>query len=127
MLYGYAARKTPSEGIHDPLSARIVVFENNGKKVLLVSSDLGSYGRDVFPVIQKSIMDKFRLKESELFLSTIHTHSSPILSLNKEKGNPNNIKYTEELNKSYWWLLMKHCKNLKPVHTGVGVGSSRLV
>ncbi len=41
MLYGYASRKTPSEGVHDPLSARAVVFENNGKKVVLVSSDLG--------------------------------------------------------------------------------------
>ena len=81
-------RKTPSEGIHDPLSARAIVFENNGKKVVLVSSDLGSYGSEVFSIIQKSILDKFNLKESELFLSAIHSHSSPVLSLNKERGNP---------------------------------------
>ena len=35
MLYGYSSRKTLSEGVHDPLSARAVVFENNGKKVVL--------------------------------------------------------------------------------------------
>lgn len=96
-LYGYSSRKTYSEGIHDPLSARAVVFENNGKKFVLVSSDLGSYGSEVFPVIQKSILDKFGLKESELFLSTIHSHSAPILSLNDQTGDPNNIEYTKTL------------------------------
>jgi len=100
----YSSRKTPSEGVHDPLSARIVVFESNGKKFVLVSSDLGSYGRDVFPEIQKSILDKYNLKESELFLSTIHSHSSPILSLNQERGNPNNIKYTERVEQKIAWL-----------------------
>jgi hypothetical protein len=28
-LYGYSARKTYSESIHDPLSARAVIFENS--------------------------------------------------------------------------------------------------
>jgi neutral ceramidase len=124
MLYGYASRKTPSEGVHDPLSARAIAFENGGKKFVLISSDLGSYGREVFPAIQKSILEKYNLKESELFLSTVHSHSSPILSLDKEKGNPNNIQYTETLNKRLVNLVGEALKNLKPVQTGIGVGSS---
>jgi len=124
MLYGYASRKTPSEGIHDPLNARAVVFENGGKKFVIVSSDLGSYGSEVFPTIQNSILEKFKLKESELFLSTIHSHSSPILSLNSETGNPNNIKYTEILNQKLLTLIGEAFKDLKPVHTGIGTGSS---
>jgi hypothetical protein len=32
MLYGYNARKTPSECILDSLSSRAIVFENVGKK-----------------------------------------------------------------------------------------------
>jgi hypothetical protein len=124
MLYGYASRKTPSEGVHDPLSARAVVFENNGKKVVLVSSDLGSYGEEVFSIIQKNILGKFKLKESELFLSTIHSHSSPVLSLNKETGDPNNIKYTEVLNQKLLTVIEEAFKNLTPVHTAVGKGYS---
>lgn len=123
-LYGYSSRKTLSEGVHDPLSARAIVFENNGKRVVLVSSDLGSYGDEVFPTIQKSILDKFNLKESELFLSAIHSHSSPILSLNEETGDPNNIQYTETLNQKLLTVIGEAFNNLKPVHTGVGVGSS---
>lgn len=124
MLYGYTSRKTLSEGVHDPLSARAVVFENNGRKIVLVSSDLGSYGGEVFPTIQKSILDKFHLKESELFLSAIHSHSSPVLSLNKETGDPNNIKYTEILNRKLLTVIEQAFKNLKPVNIGIGKGSS---
>lgn len=124
MLYGYSSRKTLSEGVHDPLSARAVVFENNGKKVVLVSSDLGSYGPEVFSVLQKSILEKFNLKESELFLSAIHSHSSPILSLDNESGNPNNIQYTGALNQKLLTVIGEAFKNLQPVNVGVGVGSS---
>lgn len=123
-LYGYASRKTYSEGVHDPLSARAVVFENNGKRLLLVSSDLGSFARDVFPVVQKSIMDRFKLDESEIFLSAIHSHSSPILSLNPETGDPNNIEYTKKLQKILLDLIDNAFKNMQPVLTGSGTGSS---
>lgn len=123
-LYGYASRKTYSEGVHDPLTARAVVFENNGKRLLLVSSDLGSFARDVFPVFQKSIMDKFNLDESEIFLSTIHTHSSPILSLSPETGDANNIEYTKKLQKKLLDLIDDAFKKMQPVLTGSGTGSS---
>jgi predicted ThiF/HesA family dinucleotide-utilizing enzyme len=123
-LYGYASRKTYSEGVHDPLSARVVVFENNGRKIVLVSTDIGSYGSEVFTVFQKSIMEKFGLKESELFLSTIHSHSSPVLSLNTETGDPNNIEYTKTFQQKLLNVIGEAMKNMKPVQTGAGTGSS---
>jgi neutral ceramidase len=123
-LYGYSSRKAYSEGIHDPLFARVVVFENIGKKVVLVSTDLGSFGSEVFPVIQKSILDKFNLKESELFLSTIHSHSTPILSLNPETGDPNNIEYTKVLQEKLITVITEAFGNMKTVQTGLGSGSS---
>jgi hypothetical protein len=123
-LYGYASRKTYSEGIHDPLSVRVAAFENNGGKIVLVSTDIGSYSSEVFPVFQKSIMEKFKLKESELFLSTIHSHSSPILSLNAETGDPNNIEYTRTLQQKLLNVIGEALSNMKPVKTGVGKGYS---
>jgi hypothetical protein len=61
-LYGYASRKAPSEGVHDQLYARAIVFENEGKKFVLVSSDLGSYGSEVVTTFRKSILEKYNLK-----------------------------------------------------------------
>lgn len=123
-LYGYASRKDYSEGVHDPLSARVVAFENNGKRVVLISSDLGSYSRDVFPVFRKSIMDKYKLDESEIFISAIHSHSSPILSLDQENGDPNNVRYTRMLNQKLLDLVGEALAGMKPVRTAVGSGSS---
>lgn len=123
-LYGYASRKTYSEGVHDPLTARAVVFGNSGNKILLVSTDIGSFGSEVFPVFRKAVMDKFGLKESEIFLSAIHSHSSPVLSLNPEAGDPNNIEYTRTLQDKLLGLIDEALNNMKPVMTGSGAGSS---
>jgi hypothetical protein len=124
MLYGYASRKTLSEGVHDRLSARAAVFENSGKKVVFISSDLGSYGDSVFRVFQKSILERFDLKESELFLSAIHSHSSPVLSLRTREADVHNTRYTKELNQKLLTVIDEAFSNLQPVHTAVGVGYS---
>lgn len=123
-LYGYASRKAYSEGVHDTLYARVLVLEISGKKIVMVSSDLGSYGSEVFPVFQQSIIEKFQLGESELFLTTIHSHSSPVLSVNSETGDPNNIKYTNELLQKLVKVIDEAIKNMKPVLVATGSGSS---
>jgi neutral ceramidase len=123
-LYGYSSRKAYSEGIHDPLSARVVAFENSGKKFILVSTDLGSFGSEVFPVIQKNVLDKFGLKDSELFISTIHSHSAPVLSLDLETGDPNNIEYTKTLQQKLITVISEALAKMKTVQTGLGSGSS---
>jgi neutral ceramidase len=124
MLYGYASRKTLSEGIHDHLFARAVAFENGGKKLVMVSSDLGSYTDTLYTVIKKSIMEKYGLKDSEFFLATIHSHSSPVVSLDKNKINVNNVQYTQGLKQKLLVLVGDALKNMKPVNTGTGVGYS---
>ncbi|MGQ9620822.1 MAG: neutral/alkaline non-lysosomal ceramidase N-terminal domain-containing protein [Bacteroidales bacterium] len=123
-LYGYSSRKTFSEGVHDSLYARIVFFENNGSRILFISSDVGSFSNQVFTVFREKILEKFRLRESELFLSAIHSHSAPVLTFDTTGGNNNNVIYTN-------WLMQQLLKgigdasgNLQPVLTGVGAGSS---
>lgn len=124
MLYGYASRKTLSEGVHDRLSARAIVFENGGKKVVMVSSDLGSYSDSIYRVFRRSIMDKYNLNESELFLSTIHSHSSPSLTLSNNEADISNKKYTKDLNQKLLTLIGEAISGLKPVRTATGAGYS---
>ncbi|HLN54784.1 MAG TPA: neutral/alkaline non-lysosomal ceramidase N-terminal domain-containing protein [Bacteroidales bacterium] len=124
MLYGYASRKTPSEGVHDPLFLRITMFENGGRKVLFVSSDLGSYPAEVFTVIRNKLISEYSFNESEIFISTIHTHSSPILTLNSETGFPANVSYTEWLSGKLVSAVGDAIKNLKPVTVIAGIGYS---
>jgi hypothetical protein len=123
-MAGYAGRKALSDGIHDPLSARIVVFENNGKRLVLVSTDLlGFYGGTAEP-LRKAIMDEFKLKPSELFLTAIHTHAGPTLTIDKKKGHPNNLEYTESLKSKLIKVIRSAFDNIGEVRTGIGVGYS---
>ncbi len=123
-LYGYSSRKNYSEGVHDKLYARIVVLENGSKHLVMISSDLGSYSEELFPVIRQQILERFGLEESELFLSTVHSHSSPVLTLNSETGDPNNIRYTELLIQKLISATGEAFNNLSPARVGLGRGHS---
>jgi hypothetical protein len=124
MMSGYAGRKDPSTGVHDNLYARAVAFENNGKRLVLVSTDLiGFYGGS-FNYCQKDILSTFNLEPSELLLAGIHTHSAPTLSIDKEKGYPNNLAYTENLKNKLIDVIREALNNLNPVQMGIGTGYS---
>ncbi|MHC4657071.1 MAG: neutral/alkaline non-lysosomal ceramidase N-terminal domain-containing protein [Planctomycetota bacterium] len=123
-MAGYAARKTLSEGVHDPLSARVVLFENDDKRLVLVSTDLlGFYNKTAEP-LRKAIIEEFKLKPSELFLTAIHTHAGPSLTIDKKKGHPNNLEYTESLKSKLIKVIRKAFDNVGEVRTGIGVGYS---
>lgn len=77
-MAGYGSRTGLSKGVHDPLSARAVAFENNGKRLVLVSTDIIGFYNGTADYLRKIILDEFKLKPSELFLSAIHTHSGRV-------------------------------------------------
>ena len=123
-MSGYGARTALSEDVHDPLSARVVAFESNGERLVLVSSDLLGFYGGTAEHFRKVILSKLELKTGELFLSAIHTHDGPTLTIDKEKGHPNNFEYTKNLEGRLIEVIRKALNNTGPVHTGAGVGYS---
>jgi neutral ceramidase len=121
-MAGYSARTALSEDVHDPLSARVVAFENNGKRLVLLSSDLIGYYGGTAEHMRKVISSKFNLEPGELFLSAIHTHDAPALTMDKEKGHPNNLEYTRTLETRLIEVIGRALKNTRPVRVGTGVG-----
>ena len=123
-MSGYGARTTLSEDVHDPLSVRVVVFESDGKRLVLVSSDLLGFYGGTAEQFRKVILSEFELKPGELFLSSIHTHDGPTLTMDEEKGHTNNLEYTKNLQGRLIEVIRKAIKNTGPVHIGAGVGYS---
>jgi len=131
-MAGYGSRTGLSTGVHDPLSARVVVFggtplrgnPNNGKRLVLVSTDLIGFYDGTAEYMRKVLLDEFQLESSELFLSAVHTHAGPSLTINKEKGHPNNLEYTERLKVKLIEVIRKALSNMGPVYIGAGVGYS---
>jgi len=122
-MSGYAGRKALSTGVHDPLSARAVAFEANGKRLVLISTDIIGYYEDVANYMRQALMAEFNLQPSELFLAGIHTHAAPTPTLNPERAHANNVEYTEGLKPKLIEAVRKALANLEPVKLGVGVGS----
>ncbi len=123
-MAGYESRKDLSQGIHDPLSARAVAFEQSGQKLVLVSVDtLGFYNRTA-PPFRQAILEACQLKPAELFLCAIHTHSAPTLTLDAAQVHTNNYEYTRGLQAKLVEVVKRALEQLGPVQIGVGIGSS---
>lgn len=123
VLAGYAGRTNLSTGVHDPLFARAVAFEEGGKRLVLVSSDLIGYYKTV-NYMRSAILDACNLKPEELLLTAIHTHAAPTASLEPEKPHPNNVEYTKTVSVRLVKLVQQALAGLKPARIGVGIGAS---
>jgi neutral ceramidase len=124
MLAGYGSRRGLSQGVHDPLSARVVAFEQDGKRLVLVSTDLlGFYGGSAESA-RKAILKVCRLQPSELFLTAIHTHAAPTITLQSEKVHANNTEYTKTLETQLVAVVREALAHTTPVQIAVGSGSS---
>jgi len=122
-MSGYGSRKDLSIGVHDPLSARVLVFANGSEKLVLVSADLIGYYDGTADYLRKAILEACDLEASELFLTAIHTHSAPTLTYDVEHGHPNNVAYTETFKTRLIEAVQKAMKNAGPAQMGVATGS----
>lgn len=121
-MSGYAGRKGLSQAVHDPLSARVVAFSNNGKRLVLVSTDLIGFYGGTAERFRKVLTEEFGLNQSELFLSGIHTHAGPSLTLDEKNGHANNLEYTQDLEAKLVKVIRQALGNMEPVRIGAGVG-----
>jgi neutral/alkaline ceramidase-like enzyme len=123
-LAGYGARKGLSQGVHDPLSARVVVWKNQEHRLVLVSTDLIGFYSGSAEILRQAILKECKLKPSELFLSAIHTHSGPNLCIDKDKGHKHNYEYTQILKNKLVQVIRQASENLNPIQIGAGIGYS---
>ena len=77
-MAGYASRTQLSEGVHDPLLARVVVFELGDQRLVLVSTDIIGFYGGTADHFRKIILEEFDLEPGELFLSSVHTHAGRV-------------------------------------------------
>jgi neutral ceramidase len=123
-MAGYQSRTNLSTGIHDPLSARAVAFEQDGNRLVLVSLDnLGFYNGTAEP-LRQAIVEAAQLKPSELFLCAIHTHSAPTLALQPDRSHSHNVTYTHSLQSKLGDLVRKCLADLAPATVNTASGAS---
>jgi len=125
-MFGYDARKDLSTGVHDPLSARVLAFEAGGKRLVLVSTDLIGFYSGTADHMRQALLSEFSLQPSELFLTAIHNHAGPALTIDPQRGHANNLEYTERLKGKLIEVVRQALGSMEPVRLGLGVGSCPL-
>ena len=113
-----------SEGVHDRLFARALAFRNGSRKVVLVSCDLSGFQTVPISFFRKEILARFGLQPAELFLCGTHTHSAPMLFLNRTYPHPNNYEYTEGLKAKLLEAVRMALLSAAPARMGTGSGHS---
>lgn len=78
-IAGDIGRYRPVEEIRDPLNAKALVIEGDGKRVCIVQVDLAMIDRKHSELIRHSAADRFDLDPDSIMLHATQTHSTPSL------------------------------------------------
>lgn len=123
-MYGYANRKCgPANGTHDPLYAKVVVFEAGKSRLAIVTMDLGSMVSQNLPREVAS-----RLDIPVLLLSASHTHSAPaFLPYGSSPANDSAAAaYLAGLEAKVFKAVQEASQSMFPAKLGIGRGSIQL-
>ena len=83
--YGYYLDRT-ADSVLDPLFARSVVIDANGRIVVLISCDLIGLTVEFTDECRRSIARKFETQVENVLLACTHTHSGPVTTSNIGMG-----------------------------------------
>ncbi len=76
-LCGFANRSQPSDHVLDPLFARIICLEANGKRILLINLDLIGVEGSFVHRMRSELKFCFDIPEDHIQIFATHTHSGP--------------------------------------------------
>jgi hypothetical protein len=123
-MYGYANRKCgSSNGTHDPLHAKALVLESGGRRIAIVTLDLGS-------IVSEGLKDEVATKLGIplLLLAASHTHSAPAFlpfgsaPVRSEAAD----KYRAELERKIFAAIEQASKDMFPAKLAIGRGALQL-
>ena len=121
-LAGYGGRDHESEGTLTEIWAKALALEDaNGKRGVLITTDLLGMPQDISNRIRKQLETKFGISRSQIILNSSHTHSGPVIGESLQDIYPLNaeqqqkvINYSKKLEEEIVNLAAKAFKNLEP-------------
>lgn len=79
-MAGFASRNHPSEGtLHDLWAKALALEDANGKRAILITTDLLGFPKDLSNKIRDKLKIKYGLSRDQILLNSSHTHSGPVL------------------------------------------------
>jgi hypothetical protein len=135
-MSGYAARKTPSEGVDLPLRAKALALrDGHGNTILWITADVIGFDREFTERVTGRIRAEHSLPCEAVALFASHTHSGPMLRVSEESlqamgidpssdGPKRNIAFREALQTMLVKLAGDALRGLKPAAAAFGQGQA---
>ena len=132
-MAGYGSRDHASEGtLHELWAKALFLEDSNGKRAVLVTTDLVGIPEPFSNRIRERLKEKFHLSKDQIILSSSHTHTGPVLANALQDIYPlddaqlNKVKnYTVTLEIQMIKLVGDAIRSLRPVKIYAGNGTTR--
>ena len=119
VMWGFEDRVEPATSTLDPLYARVLVLEAGGKRLAIVTLDLGrSFGETSLDQLQAEVRKSSAI--SCLLVNASHTHSAPMVK-DEYKGNP--PEWERRALDGIAAAISDAANHLQEARIGVGTGS----
>lgn len=130
---GYASRTHASEGkLHDLWAKALALEDENGKKCVLVTTDMLGFPKAMSDRIRTQLNRQFSLSKAQIILNSSHTHSGPVLddALHDiypldPKEEAKIARYSRQLEAQIITLVEQAIKDLEPVELFAQNGVTR--
>jgi neutral ceramidase len=78
MMDGYGGRLTPSQGVHDPLSARVLVLDYGDAACAIIGCDLLGIHTQMTAEVRRRAGESTSIAEEAVVLAALHNHAGPV-------------------------------------------------
>lgn len=112
-MTGYLARTSCSEGIHDELKIKSIIFHEDKTKFLLIVCDLLGLSSNYVRECIDEVVKKISVSPDNVVIACTHTHSGPASILLQDCGEVDD-KWLESLKTYIAECAVKASDNLKP-------------
>lgn len=78
-LFGHAARKAPSDRVHDPLHLKVLTLFDGRTRLAIVTADLIGFSDSSVRIVRRMARERLALSGCHLLLAASHTHTGPCM------------------------------------------------
>jgi len=119
-LSGFAARKSPSSGLHDALEAKALFLDDGRRRFAVVTADLIGLPRPLGQELLARLQKECGLDRSDAIIACSHTHSGPNTGGLIEMGKTD-PDYVQSLLRKLVAVTAKARENAAPAAIGAAI------
>jgi hypothetical protein len=124
-IWGYDDPPPRSEGIHDPLHVRALVFADGRQRAAIVSCEVLSIPNLLWQVAARRISTEAGIPADNLMLMAVHNHAGPVLET-KNDDKTVLTPYAKTVVNEIVEAVLRASEKLKPARVGFGAGKANL-